>query len=60
MLACGTDTAGKHQIELLWFANLVVSVRVANVVLVSFAYEGANLMGEYGSVLMAALKTRCK
>jgi hypothetical protein len=32
MLACGTDTAGKHQIELLRFADLVVSVRVTNVV----------------------------
>jgi hypothetical protein len=32
MLACGTDTAGEHQIELLRFANLVVSIRVTNII----------------------------
>ena len=32
VLASWTNTAGEHQIELLWFANFVISVGIANVV----------------------------
>jgi hypothetical protein len=40
MLACWADAAGEHEIELLRLANLIVGIRVTNVV---FSAEVAQL-----------------
>jgi len=32
MLACWADAAGKHEIELLRLTNLVISIRITNVI----------------------------
>lgn len=35
MLACGTNAAGKHEVELLRFSDLIIGIRVFDAILLA-------------------------